>query len=127
EPEPAQVPQDGVARLLRRALGVGVFDAKDERAAVAARQEPVEQRRARVADVKVPGGAWRKSYSHGKSCWLLDHDREKTSGRKSVPVPCRPRRHGAHCSAIVPAAAPPREPRWLRHARQRRRPHWSWP
>ena len=43
--------------LARRALDVGVLDAEDERAARAAREQPVEQRRARVADVQLPGRA----------------------------------------------------------------------
>ena len=55
EAEPAQVLEDAGLGLARRALGVGVLDAQDERAVLAVREQPVEQRRARVADVELPG------------------------------------------------------------------------
>ena len=55
EAEPAQVVENRCLGLARRSLGVGVLDAQDERAAVAAREQPVEQRRARVADVQLAG------------------------------------------------------------------------
>ena len=42
-------------RFARRSLDVGVLDAQDERAALAAREQPVEQRRARIADMEVTG------------------------------------------------------------------------
>ena len=35
---------------------IGVLDAQDEDAAVPPREEPVEQRRARAADVEIAGG-----------------------------------------------------------------------
>jgi hypothetical protein len=57
EPEPAQIAQDGRLRFARRALGIGVFDAQDERAGGAARQQPVEQRGSGVPDVQMAGGA----------------------------------------------------------------------
>ena len=47
--------------LVRRALGVGVLDAQHEHAAVAAREQPVEERRARAADVQVAGGRRREA------------------------------------------------------------------
>ena len=52
-------------RFARRALGVGVLDAQDERAALAAREQPVEQRRARVADVEMAGRTGRETHAHG--------------------------------------------------------------
>ena len=64
EAEPAQVLQDAVLGLFRRSLGVGVFDAEDERAVVAAREQPVEQRRAGVADVQRAGRAGGETHSH---------------------------------------------------------------
>ena len=64
EPEPAQVLEDARLGLARRSLGVGVLDAQDERAVLAVRQQPVEERRAGVADVQLPGGAGSESYSH---------------------------------------------------------------
>ena len=44
-----------VDHLPRRSLGVGVLDAQHEHAAMPPRVEPVEERRARAADVKVSG------------------------------------------------------------------------
>ena len=64
EPEPPQVVLDRGFRRRRRALAVGVLDAQDERAAVMARQQPVEERRAGVADVEVTGGAGGETDSH---------------------------------------------------------------
>src|SRR5690242_18312303 len=56
EPEPAQAVDDSLHHLPRRALRVGVLDAQHEDAAVAPREEPVEEGRAGAADVKVAGG-----------------------------------------------------------------------
>ena len=53
ETEPAQAVENAVDHFARRSLGVRVFDAQHERAAVPAREEPVEQRRAGAADVQV--------------------------------------------------------------------------
>src|SRR3954466_6403362 len=64
EAEPAQVVEDALFRLLGRALDVGVFDAQDERAVVPAREQPVEERGAGVADVQLPGGTRGEPYSH---------------------------------------------------------------
>ena len=61
ESQPAHRLEDARHHLVGRSLRVGVFDAKDERAAVPAREQPVEQRRARAADVKIPGGRRRES------------------------------------------------------------------
>ena len=62
--EPAEIAEDRRFRHVGRALDVGVLDAKDERAAVAAREEPIEQRRAGVADMQMPGRARRESNAH---------------------------------------------------------------
>src|SRR4029453_3962177 len=59
-----EILQDAVFRLLRRSLGVGVLDAEDQRPVVAASEQPVEERGARVADVQLAGGTWRESQSH---------------------------------------------------------------
>ena len=64
EPHPPQIVEDRLLRLARRPLDVGVLDAQDERAALTAREQPVEQRRARVADVQLPGRTRRESKSH---------------------------------------------------------------
>ena len=56
EAEPLQPVDDGVDRRLRGALAVGVFDAQHHPAAVLLGVEPVEQRRARAADMQKAGG-----------------------------------------------------------------------
>ena len=55
EAEPAQAVDDPRDHLPRRSLGVGVLDAQHERAAMPPREQPVEERRARAADVQVAG------------------------------------------------------------------------
>ena len=67
EPEPPQVLEDARLRLLRRSLGVGVLDAQDERAVLAVREQPVEERRAGVADVQLAGRTRGESNSHSCS------------------------------------------------------------
>src|ERR1035437_7044956 len=54
--EPAQAVEDDIHGLLRVARGVGILDAEDERAAGVAGVKPVEERRARAADMQVAGG-----------------------------------------------------------------------
>src|SRR5262249_1170414 len=61
ETEPADRVENAFDHFVRRALDVGVFDPQDEHAAVPAREEPVEERSARTADVKIAGGRWRES------------------------------------------------------------------
>ena len=61
EPEPAQAVDDAGDHLPRRPLGVGVLDAQHERAAMPPREQPVEERRARAADVEVAGRGRRKA------------------------------------------------------------------
>ena len=61
QPEPAQAVEDDVHGLLRVARGVGVLDAQDERAAGVAGIKPVEQGRARAADVQIAGRRWSKA------------------------------------------------------------------
>src|SRR5262249_25935031 len=66
EAEPAKVLENRLLRFARGALGVGVLDAQDEGSALAARQQPVEERRARVADVEPARRAGCKSDSHDR-------------------------------------------------------------
>ena len=66
EAEPAQAVEDAVDHLLRRSLGVGVLDAQHEHAAVAAREQPVEERGARAADVEVAGGRGSEAKPRGQ-------------------------------------------------------------
>ena len=61
ELEPAQAVEDGVDRRLGRALAVGVLDAEAEQPAVVAREQPVEQRGARPADVQEAGRRGRET------------------------------------------------------------------
>ena len=63
-PHPAQAAENRPDHLVGRPLGVGVLDAKDERAAVTAGVEPVEQRRAGASDVEVPGGRGGEADTH---------------------------------------------------------------
>src|SRR6185437_12533187 len=61
QPQPAQVFQhDGEVRLLA-ALRVRVLDTQQETPAAASRQEKIEERRARIAEVQLPRGARRKA------------------------------------------------------------------
>src|SRR5262249_57711608 len=64
ELEPAQIFEDARLRLTRRPLCVGILDAEDERAVLAVSKQPVEQRRAPVADVKLPRWTRGKSNPH---------------------------------------------------------------
>src|SRR5207253_9126030 len=58
EPQPAQVVEHHRFRLARGARLIRVLDADQERAAVMLREQPVEDRRARTADVQMAGGRW---------------------------------------------------------------------
>ena len=61
EAEPAHALQNAVDHLCGRALEVGVLNAQDERAAVMAGEQPVEQRGAGAADVQIAGGRGRET------------------------------------------------------------------
>ena len=56
EAEPPHPVEDGVDRLLGGARLVGVLDAQEELAAVMPREQPVEERRPRPADMQKAGG-----------------------------------------------------------------------
>ena len=78
EPEPLEAVENGVHRGLRRALAVGVLDAQQERAAEPLRVEPVEQRRARAADVQEAGRGGREAGDDaGHSCGLWGKRRRR--------------------------------------------------
>src|SRR5205085_306799 len=90
EPEPAQIAEDARLGLARRALDVGVLDPEDEGAAVTPREEPVEQRRAGVADVQVPGGAGSETDSHGNmnaTAWAAMASPRPTASTPSLVLP----------------------------------------
>jgi hypothetical protein len=61
--EPAQPVEDGIERRLRVAFDVGIVDAQDHRAAIVARVKPVEDERARAADMEKAGGGRREANS----------------------------------------------------------------
>ena len=67
QPEPSQVLLDGVRELVARAFAIGVVDAQQEMPAVPAREQPVDQRRADIADVLQPGRARREADLDGHS------------------------------------------------------------
>ena len=58
EAKPPKPLDDAVDHGPGGALGVGILDAEDEGPALPARVEPVEERRARAADVQIAG--WRR-------------------------------------------------------------------
>ena len=60
QPQPAQAIEHRLDQLGAGAVGVSVFDAQDKDAALIAGEEPVEERRARAADVQEAGGRRRK-------------------------------------------------------------------
>ena len=61
EAEPAEAVEDDIDGFLGIARGVGVFNAQHEGAAGVAGVKPVEQSRARAADVEEAGGRWCES------------------------------------------------------------------
>src|SRR5688500_6475875 len=71
ETEPAQAVDDAGDHLPRRALRVGVLDAQHERAAMPPREQPVEERRARAADVQVAGRGWSETNANGHQAIVL--------------------------------------------------------
>jgi hypothetical protein len=64
EAEPAEILEDAVLGLARRALGIGVLDTEDERAVLAVRDQPVEERRTRVAHMKLTRWTRSETDSH---------------------------------------------------------------
>ena len=63
--EPMQVVEDRVGILLPGPRDVGIVEALDESAAVLRGEQPVEQRRARIADMDVAGGRWGEADGNG--------------------------------------------------------------
>ena len=57
KPEPSQAIDDAGHHFPRRSFGVGILDAQHKRAPLLTREEPIEQRRPRAADVEIAG--WR--------------------------------------------------------------------
>ena len=61
EAEPGEALENGGDQLRLRAVNVGVLNAQDEDAAMAPREQPVVERRARATDVEVPRRRWREA------------------------------------------------------------------
>ncbi len=89
EAEPAHRLEDARHHLVGRTLGVGVFDAQHERAAMAPREQPVEERCSRAADVQVSGG--RGSEANPRTIHRRDSIawRERRAGRRRGGVRSR--------------------------------------
>ena len=85
EPHPPQVLEDRRLGRARRPLEVGVLDPQDEGAARAARQQPVEERGAGVADVELPGGAGREPDAHRPSRSRAPRDQRHGVGGHRLP------------------------------------------
>ena len=68
EPEPAHAVEDRVDRRLGRAGAIGILDAQQELAAVMAREQPVEQRGARAADMEEAGRRGREAGDDRRAC-----------------------------------------------------------
>ena len=64
QPHPAHAVEDALFVFFCRTLQVGILDAKHEGAASPAREQPVEERGVRSADVERSRRAWCKSYSY---------------------------------------------------------------
>ena len=65
EAEPAEPVEDRVDRLGGGAFRIGILDAKDEASAVMSREEVVEERGPRPADVQIAAGARREARTNG--------------------------------------------------------------
>ncbi len=119
EPEPPQGVDDEVDVLVGRARLVGVLDPQDEHATVMPREQPVEQRRPRPADVQMPGRTRREPHAYGgrrgiSGIWTMRSGRRRrhrhgislyraTFGtlRSVEPFPIEERQH-----AVRPPAPP---------------------
>ena len=77
QPHPLEILDDGAFGLACGPLGIGVLDAEYERAARPTREEPVEERRARVADVQLASGTGGEADSHD------EYRRSKGNGQKA--------------------------------------------
>src|SRR5690606_17850578 len=78
-------------RLARRPFEVGVLDPQDECRALTACEQPVEQRRARVANVQLSGGTRRKADAHGGiSAHRLTSATACTAMESPVPIESTP-------------------------------------
>ena len=106
EPEPAQRLEDLLDVLGRRALAVGVLDAQDELAAVAAGQEPVVQCRPRSTDVERARRRGSESHTHLDTVWHA----VRASRFHADRCTRLPRRRSRECGATRRGARLPVDP-----------------
>src|SRR5262249_57480371 len=85
--EPKQVGFGGPLVVGRAARAVGVVEPQDERAAMPLGEQPVEQRRAHVADMQKPGGARRETDDGCDGCGIGHAGRLVAMGRWRVKPP----------------------------------------
>ncbi len=120
EAEPPHAVEDAGHHLPRRPLHVGVFDPQDERAAGVPRVQPVEERGAGAADVKVAGGRRGETDSGcGHTIRAFYRARQAARGLRDWPVP-----PGRHCFCGLDTNGGTRRPRAeqsMRAARRRSR------
>src|SRR5262249_23718559 len=117
EAEPPQVALDAGLRLRSGSLDVGVFDTQNERAPRAAREQPVEERRASVADVEMSRGTRSEANAHHQ--WSVASDQwsvDQLRIGKPIAAHCplykgyRKRKSATACAAIAsprPTASSP--------------------
>ena len=104
--EPAQRAEDRVVALLGVAGEVGVLDAEHQGAAEVARERPVEQRAAHVADVDEAGRARREADPHLLGGEVAEH------GVSHERPPC-----SSECRCRRSRSRPRRRPAWDRRPR----------
>ena len=108
ETEPPKVAEDHLLRLESGAGLIGVFHSHDERAAMVAGKEPVENRRARTADVEMTGGRRSETNAnrHAIAILSLDLPRKWRNRIYSAPV----RDAGISIDTIAIAQSPSARP-----------------
>ena len=84
ESEPPQPFEDAADHVGRGAFDVGIFDTKDERAAVAPRVEVIEERSARAADVQVTGGGGSESDARSHASLYFGLSRQRVPDPSGV-------------------------------------------
>ncbi len=70
EAQPTQTIEDAFHQFGAIALGIGILDSQDERAALVSRKQPVEKGRARAADVEIARRRGRKTHANSARGWL---------------------------------------------------------
>ena len=81
EPEPAEPVVDRLRRFGRVARLIRILDAQDESAAGVTREEPVEKRGARAADVEKAGGRRRKANADSENSYDCHPERKRRTSQ----------------------------------------------